>query len=54
MALLRGGDKKHIKEKIKFYSVFNILISGVCLFLIATGFKTFYENASAFFVFTLF
>lgn len=56
---LEGVEEREIhkilKEKIKFYSVFNILISGVCLFLIATGFKTFYENASAsFVVFTAF
>lgn len=41
---------KILTEKIKFYSIFNILVSGICLFLVATGFKILNENASASFV----
>ena len=46
---------KILAQKTKFYSLFNILITGICLFLVSVGFKMLYENASAsFIIFTAF
>ena len=41
---------KILTKKTKFYSFFNILVTGICLFLVGAGFKIFYDNASASFV----